>query len=342
MEIVDNIYIQPCTNELQGLGFSPENQEGRLKDGHTTKVECSSKNMRDKDDNECTYEKRLIYQPYRFTQKSCDDITLNMFWDDIATNVIGLIEPNNETHNIVILVSHHNRMKKTILELNQNNKNKINAYANSSSICLHSFEKGVSIITDGYPDRDKDKYVYANAQNINDDLLTKETNIALNNFRDRLKDRYVTVILVRHGNALHNYPVNARNLLHQGPLDSSLTPLGCLQASITGYYISIWIDTYSKSNNFSKTKIWLMSSYLNRSQHTVCLIGKLIAAKHKLQVENISWLEEEFTKEAYDKFLRNASNSGQKLMWAEYKLLLEQFESSNGLHLTFKAWDTKK
>jgi hypothetical protein len=29
-------------------------------------------------------------------------------------------------------------------------------------------------------------------------------------------------------------------------------------------------------------------------------------------------------------------------MWAEYKLLLEQFESSNGLHLTFKAWDTKK
>jgi hypothetical protein len=85
-----------------------------------------------------------------------------------------------------------------------------------------------------------------------------------------------------------------------------------------------------------------MSSYLNRAQHSVCLIGKLIAVKHKIKLQNIPWLEEEFTKEAYDKFLRNASTEGQKLMWAEYKLLLEQFESSNGLHLTFKAWDTKK
>jgi hypothetical protein len=342
MEIVDNVYIQPCTNELQGLGFSPENQEARLKDGHSRKVECSSKNMKNKEDTECSYDNKLIYQPYRFTETSCDNITLDMFWDDVATNVSNLIEQNNETHNIVILVSHHNRMKKTILKLNENNKNKINAYANSSAICLHSFEKGVSILTDGYPDNDKNKYVYANAQNINDDLLTKDTNIALNKFREKLKDRYVTVIVVRHGNALHNYPVNVRNILHQGPLDSSLTPLGCLQASITGFYISKWIDTYSKSNNFQKNKICLMSSYLNRAQHSVCLIGKLIAVKHKIKLQNIPWLEEEFTKEAYDKFLRNASTEGQKLMWAEYKLLLEQFESSNGLHLTFKAWDTKK
>ena len=102
MEIVDNVYIQPCTNELQGLGFSPENQEARLKDGHSRKVECSSKNMKNKEDTECSYDNKLIYQPYRFTETSCDNITLDMFWDDVATNVSNLIEQNNETHNIFI------------------------------------------------------------------------------------------------------------------------------------------------------------------------------------------------------------------------------------------------
>ena len=344
MEIIDNIYIQPCTNEIQGFGISPENQEGRLKDGHSRKVSCSSKDVNDKNVQECSYENKLIYEPYRFPEKSCDNVTVGMFWEDLALNIVNLIGDKevkeDKVHNTFLIVSHHNRMKKNILIINKNNKNHINAYSNASSICVNSYENGISIITDGYPDRDSDKYIYANAENIEDDILTTETQEALNKFRGKLKDKYVTVIIIRHGNALHNYPVNARNILHQGPLDSSLTPLGCLQATITGFYLSNWIDTYSKSNNFPKSKIWLMTSYLNRAQHTAALIGKILATKHNIKVPNIDWLENKFNDEAYDKFLRNSNLQSQKLLWAQYNLLLAEFENSEHIHLSFKSWNT--
>ena len=279
----DKIYVQACANEVQLKGarfIAPENRIGRydkkLKDA-VVREECSSKNYKFSESGDlCTYDGTLKYFPYTF-KTNCGSVDTSQFWDNVGNNIESIQKQKQQDgenkQDVFILVTHHSRLKQTILKLDKKQKSAINSYANATAIEVNFNTENIDInlIFDGYGDSVEKNY--ATTKNFTRNVLTEDTKKALQELGEKLKSSNVSVIIIRHGNALHNNPVNAKDILYRSPLDSSLTPLGHVQASLAGTAI------YEKCiKKYKNVHLYLLSSYLSRAQHTAVAIAASLAA----------------------------------------------------------------
>ena len=103
-----------------------------------------------------------------------------------------------------------------------------------------------------------------------------------------------TIYLVRHGNSMHNKPINAKD--QEERFDSSLTPLGIYQAYNVGRQIYEKADEEpeegtKKDHPFSNANIILCSSFLQRTQLTgLCILKGIQAAPS--QISDTKWLKQ--------------------------------------------------
>lgn len=295
------------------------------------------------------------FNEYKFTNgKECKDFTCQTKWSMYTQYLVGKftgIPPSADSRqNIAFLVSHHNRMKKTddtqgILPLLKDSG--CDAYANCFTLKIRVEPKGNTRITGsgrvcgkeclknnatyhfdvvfpGYPDKggfSSDtkigggyKYCKELLDNINVDVIAEGIDTGLK------KDiKPFTIYLVRHGNSMHNKPINAASgkFANQEPrLDSSLTPLGIYQAynvgrqiyekaeaedkaaassgagagATTGEQLSSGTEEEApkKVTPFSNANIILCSSFLQRTQLTgLCILEGIQAA----QISWAKWLK---------------------------------------------------
>ena len=187
----------------------------------------------------------------------------------------------------LLLVSHHNRMKDNtgqgLFPIKKGSN--CNAYANN--VCLRIEIKNSNIVSikvafGGFPDKGdliekcKDDFQGGGKQynyccKIEDDNI-EDDNIDTSCIKEGLaaylhnhKIQNVVIYLVRHGNSLHNAPIN-KSLA----LDSCLTYLGMYQAKLLGEYLKKhYIEDF-------KNPIVLGTSFLARTQLTGLCILKSI------------------------------------------------------------------
>ena len=105
-------------------------------------------------------------------------------------------------------------------------------------------------------------YYECNTNNINTDVISEGIKNGLTN-----STKPMTIYVIRHGNALHNKPVNASDSFttDQKRLDSSLTPLGMYQAIILA-------GKFKEANAFANSNVILCCSFLQRTQLTGLLL----------------------------------------------------------------------
>ena len=105
-------------------------------------------------------------------------------------------------------------------------------------------------------------YYECNTNNINTDVVSDGIKNGLINFT-----KPMTIYVIRHGNALHNKPVNVSDSFttDQKRLDSSLTPLGMYQATILA-------KKFIHDNAFANSNVILCCSFLQRTQLTGLLL----------------------------------------------------------------------
>ena len=272
MSIVeDAIYIQSCINECSGtiqktleiarrtINQGGENSVGRY-DTHYNKTvlsdECMSNTYPSLDNdrkNRCDHQKQLQYLP---TLYKCEEITITNLWTDIVTNM----ESINGMEHIYIMVSHHRRMRKHLLPTKKH-------YSNTCVIEILCGDMiSAKMIHTGFPDPEKTNYKYIQQ----DDTIDIDPLII--GVLNKACKKNVRILLVRHGNALHNGPLRLKNVL-----DTCLTPLGELQAKLCGFAISAYLKKSTKPH-----KIHFIASELNRAQHTALHIAQIIGIGQKL------------------------------------------------------------
>lgn len=107
-------------------------------------------------------------------------------------------------------------------------------------------------------------YYECDTTNINTDLISAGIKEALNSSQC---SKPITIFVIRHGNALHNKPVNLSDgwTTEQKRLDSCLTPLGMYQATKLA-------EEFKKQNVFSNSNVILCGSFLQRTQLTGLLL----------------------------------------------------------------------
>lgn len=158
----------------------------------------------------------------------------------------------------LMLVSHHNRIKKSYFPLKD--KNICNGYANCMCFKVTFKKQGqiiipeVTIINGGFPDQDK--YVYCDKKNVIEQVISTtklENGISLLENNNALEK--CSIYLIRHGNSLHNKPVNRKTL------DSVLTPFGMYQAYKVGKILK-------EESDFKNNELIIGTSFLSRSQLT--------------------------------------------------------------------------
>ena len=211
--------------------------------------------------------------------------------------------PSNN-NNVALMVTHHNRMRdkdpfQGLIPFKKNTDlNSFNAYANN--FCLKISINIVnnqpiitySIFFPGFPDKGEfntnciipelqsgggDEYNYA-CQIGNESISNYiDTTSIENGIKSALIDGEslnLDIYLVRHGNSLHNKPVNASDAFtpEQNRLDSCLTPLGMFQADLIGKY-------FMSQGVFNNTNIIFCASFLQRTQLTGLLILKSAGIK---------------------------------------------------------------
>jgi broad specificity phosphatase PhoE len=288
MQVIDTIFIQPCTNELQA-GLEVENQEGRpdMKDDYadinskTRPVKCSSKDVSrhldDRGDN-CTWNGTLTYWTYpdRWPDR-CNDLTPDEFWSNFSDNLHLTFAADADWPGprVVLLVTHHNRLKKLIAPFRKGSR--FNGYANS---CIISFSKNqYKVAFTGFPDKVRDGkrkmlglggpkgYEYIRSCDSVRDELDADMLMTLDNLFDEPHMQNVIVLVARHGNAQHNKPLQRGQQVGgfvNRPLDSPLTLLGFQTNQAAALAI--------KDSLPQDAKMYLVASYLNRTQHTAMQI----------------------------------------------------------------------
>jgi hypothetical protein len=320
LSIVDKVFVQPCLNERQGFfSMSPENLEGRVgPDGqNTVGVKCSSKDVTKYNQNpivnagmlyECNYDQRLSYWDYpkEFYSK-CDKVPVAQMWGNITQNIIKTMSEtkvDDTTIQLFVMVVHHNRLKHNILNLSANST--IDGFANGSVVMVSNRDEN-QVVFGGFPD--KATYKYANETNFNfESDLSTETLAAIDMFTQSCHNLgHFQLCIIRHGNALHNHPLNIRNFIKQGPLDSCLTELGIAQSRVVGNVL----ETFNSGDD---VVLHLVSSYLNRSQHTAITIAnemfQLTTNDGEFHTKNpqLSYLEKKFNMDSSDKIKRYMKN----------------------------------
>ena len=277
--IIDNLIIIPCSQEIVKYGLDKENKSIRgficnekskqnnisinldkKMDRHTTNVCINDKS------NEiplCTYNNSL-----QFIKGKVTDCSTSEFWSqfiEYINSVEGIVKRN------FYLVTHHNRIKETILSEILDIKTRRH-FANCS--CLRIFYKNnnwnFEIVYKGEPD--KLIYDYFNV-GVWNELTPGIINLKNNSIVTQLnniKNKNTDIFLIRHGNSCHNKPLiltkqNISSFVNRMS-DSPLTPLGIYQI----YQLKKFLieKQLLKENSELNTNIFC-ASYLNRSQHSV-------------------------------------------------------------------------
>ena len=274
MEIIDKLFIQPCSNEVQNFWWTPENEEGRPDTSNrTVKAKCSSKDytkcVSTSCKDECTYQGKLEYLPFPKNWRNCSKISPQTFWEDLTGNILEIVRsevlknvpisfsgkdghkiPNlNQTRLVVLLVSHPDRIQKLILP------SKTATYANGSCMLVSSNENQSRILFKGIGDQGEhftplSQIVNAKKLGLGD--VSKNLQIVCG----YLNLQQVDVLVC--GNA---QPCKVQKL------DSMLTQLGEKQANVLGKQLLKEVLEFKSE----KTIVIPMASYLNRSQHTALL-----------------------------------------------------------------------
>ena len=225
---------------------------------------------------------------------------------------------NNKTN--FMLFTHHNRIRglkshndeDALIPFKENAK--CNAYANAFCLKItvkslgQRWEISYKIISDGFPDQGQ-RYKYCPDINypndyvndINTDQINKGLKDALNDkaLKDALNDnekrKIFNIYVIRHGNALHNKPVNAKGSLR---LDSPLTAFGMWQAYLLGKEIV-------EDNKITLSNVVLCCSFLKRTWLTClyCLSG-ILAQEDKSFPNHLSKFMTLLTRMAIYKFYR--------------------------------------
>jgi broad specificity phosphatase PhoE len=280
----DKLYGLICIDEKQdpkALGFDKENMQGRPFPSSEGIVDVSRPMLADleqrcvgEDMNNnklCTYNNNL-----EFIGKKRTSCSSEMVWNHIVDFI------NRTNFNFVgkktnfFIVSHHNRLKQTILgtilKAEKKLKKKLRHHiANCSCFLLEYTEQGwtFTLIFDGFPD--KSEYTYFVGPTPKklfgpEDLEDKKGWNLLVSFLNYIEYKEQTrIFLIRHGNAFHNKPLKLTGSFYNRTVDTNLTPLGIYQARILGE--SLIQGEYLKPESDTNINIF-SASYLNRAQHT--------------------------------------------------------------------------
>ena len=187
-----------------------------------------------------------------------------------------------------LLITHHNRLRglSRVLDFEEGllpikNKKQCDSYANNFCFRIHydpnasSNKITTEIAFQGFPDKGEfgkgcenkigcnkktgggENYIYCcptkDVTNINTDLLEK-------GLYNSGITKPTTFYVIRHGNAIHNQPMNIKNGTQ---LDSPLTPLGLYQAKTLGCFLK---ENYKE--DFYGKDVILGTSFLSRTQLT--------------------------------------------------------------------------
>ena len=309
------LYILSCLNEMKVFGsFDKENSSTRLQTCehgvlvgkkmnrrlsnvcNTTKADIANSNP------QCTYNGCIKYVPSRVTSsRSC---THKTFWTDVNDFMTKQMNHHNKPLKF-FMVSHHHRLLKTILKplLPKTPEN----WKIANCMCFHfKFENGgwkLSIIYDGFPDKTENKYFRKDGDNelvLYDSYRESGMFWRTNNekwveftttYLSKLRDAACEIFLIRHGNAIHNKPLqlvgsNVVSKKLNRNLDTNLTPMGILQARLLGQYLVEKKYLKDDDNNV------FCASYLNRAQHTCT---ELLFALNNSDVRNNFYVEERNT-----------------------------------------------
>lgn len=222
-----------------------------------------------------TYKYNSCNPPFKsYVKEKCKN-----FWY-IFLNIIHNINLNNqENKNVFILTSHNHRLQKVILPLISHTP----SYGFANGFCLKiditsNITTNIDIIYDGMPDKTEQKYNYITKEK-NNDINFTSVNIneliieIIKEYNFNIPYNGVTIYLIRHGNSLHNGLIaKKKNKATHNLIDSTLSPIGMLQAKQVGIAICDDLQTYNDKN----IKIFGCSSYLNRSQLTTLIILNIL------------------------------------------------------------------
>jgi hypothetical protein len=235
------------------------------------------------------------FSKYGF-KNECKELPCIKKWKMYTQFLCEKFNDSSTDNNVALLVTHHNRMRST--DMNQGllpfNSKKIttsdgeekSAYANNFCLKIEiqpledsSYNINFEVFFPGFPDKGEFKgncnnnsseekkgggsYFYeCTPNNINTDIVKQGIISGLNTFNKK-----ITIYVIRHGNALHNKPVNVSDSFTtvQKRLDSSLTPLGMYQAKILA-------EKFIQSDAFQNSNVILCCSFLQRTQLTGLLI----------------------------------------------------------------------
>lgn len=203
---------------------------------------------------------KFMVDRMRNTNVLVPPVTPNNRLSNITKNYNGLSQEGTpvKPSTTLMLVSHHNRIKKSYFPLKD--KTQCNGYANCMCFKVTFKKQGqiiipeVTIIYGGFPDQEK--YRYCDNKNVIKEVISTtklENGISLLENNNALEK--CSIYLIRHGNSLHNKPVNRKTL------DSVLTPSGMFQAHKVGKILKEKI-------NFENNELIIGTSFLSRSQLT--------------------------------------------------------------------------
>ena len=240
------------------------------------------------------------FSKYGF-KSQCKEMHITAKWKmytQFLCDQFNTMDPKD--NNVAILVTHHNRMRDTDLKqgllpfrskkISTDDGEEKSAYANN--FCLKiQINPGTAptfeVFFTGFPDKGefkgscsgtppitptssfssddltgggKEYYYECDISNINTDVISAGIKDALNGPQCT---KPMTIFVIRHGNALHNKPVETSSSINR--LDSSLTPLGMYQAKILA-------DKFKQENVFSNSNVILCCSFLQRTQLTGLLL----------------------------------------------------------------------
>ena len=311
--IIDNTYILPCLQETKKfpIDYFEQEQEGSIiynnnfnsigKNTSSTFYNYWNKtNLKNNEKNE-TILNNILNNDERISMivprlipeniNKCKDLydskskTSYGIWELLLEFMLSKLK-NGGTF---VIVSHHNRIKKTLLPIID--KKICNGYANCFTLRIEISNNSLNIevVFSGYPDRgtlpencDKTmtggsnyKYCCNNTLgNINFNYFKKSFDKV--NHKIKSSNKYV-IYVVRHGNTLHNQPTK-KLLKNKTYTDSNLTPLGIFQAISLGKKLSS--KKYIKDDFFNNDVLY-GASYQSRSQLTGLLFLNTIYNTHK-------------------------------------------------------------
>jgi len=302
----NKLYIIQCLNELPKPGrLDYENTSSRLyvdkKDGKFLEDGKMNPWLSNFCNNEevnnvevCTYNGALEFVEPPYSSLKC---SYKSGWD----NIISFVKNHSSKSNFY-MVSHHHRLQQLLKPFFPKGKSKIANCAcfrlsNDNSLDhkhSNSSKWRLSLVFKGFPDKDSDKY------------LTEEKDITPQKEKwEKLtselpQDGNINIYLIRHGNALHNKPLqlvgsSALGKLFNRNLDTNLTPLGIHQARMLARKLTQEGLLHGGDNSV------FCASYLNRAQHT-CL--ELYRAVHKNNNDKLIQLEHDFTRRAVKRLKR--------------------------------------